>query len=58
MANELARPLTDAEERRWQERLAALARELLRGVLFLLAVPGEADGGGEADCAARIRRLL
>lgn len=37
---------------------AAAARELLRGVLFFLAVPEEADGGGEADRAARIRTLL
>ena len=76
--NELTRPLTGAEERLWQEKLAALlvrqialytanesssvpaaaARELLRGVLFFLAVPEEADGGGEADRAARIRTLL
>lgn len=78
MANELTRPLTDAEERLWQEKLAALlvrqialytanesssvptaaAQELLRGVLFFLAVPEEPDGGGEADRAARIRTLL
>ena len=78
MANELTRPLTADEERRWRERLAALlarqialhtanesssvpaalAWELLRGVLFLLAVPAEADGGGEADRAVRIRTLL
>ena len=78
MANELTCPLTDAEERLWQEKLAALlvrqialytanesssvpaaaARELLRGVLFFLAVPEEPDGGGEADRAARIRTLL
>ena len=78
MMNELTRPLTGAEERLWQEKLAALlvrqialytanesssvpaaaARELLRGVLFFLAVPEEADGGGEADRAARIRTLL
>ena len=78
MTNELTRPLTGAEERLWQEKLAALlvrqialytanesssvpaaaARELLRGVLFFLAVPEEADGGGEADRAARIRTLL
>lgn len=80
MANELARPLTADEERRWQEQVAALlarqialytanesssvpraaAEELLRGVLFLLAVPMEMDGGGEADArgAARIRILL
>ena len=32
--------------------------ELLRGVLFFLAVPEEADGGGEADRADRIRVLL
>ena len=71
MMNELTRPLTGAEERLWQEKLAALlvrqialytanesssvpaaaARELLRGVLFFLAVPEEADGGGEADRA-------
>ena len=58
MTNELTRPLTDAEEGLWQEKLAALlvrqialytanesssvpaaaARELLRGVLFFLAV--------------------
>ena len=37
---------------------AAAARELLRGVLFFLAVPEEPDGGGEADRAARIRTLL
>ena len=37
---------------------AAAARELLRGVLFFLAVPEEADGGGEADRADRIRVLL
>ena len=36
----------------------AAAQELLRGVLFFLAVPEEADGGGEADRAARIRTLL
>lgn len=36
----------------------AAARELLRGVLFFLAVPEEPDGGGEADRAARIRTLL
>ena len=78
MTNELTRPLTDAEEGLWQEKLAALlvrqialytanesssvpaaaARELLRGVLFFLAVPEEPDGGGEADRAARIRTLL
>ena len=78
MMNELTRPLTDAEEGLWQEKLAALlvrqialytanesssvpaaaARELLRGVLFFLAVPEEPDGGGEADRAARIRTLL
>ena len=78
MANELTCPLTGAEERLWQEKLAALlvrqialytanesssvpaaaARELLRGVLFFLAVPEEPDGGGEADRAARIRTLL
>ena len=78
MMNELTRPLTGAEERLWQEKLAALlvrqialytanesssvpaaaARELLRGVLFFLAVPEEADGGGEADRADRIRVLL
>lgn len=33
----------------WEETL---------GVLFFLAVPEEADGGGEADRAARIRTLL
>ena len=63
MMNELTRPLTGAEERLWQEKLAALlvrqialytanesssvpaaaARELLRGVLYFLAVPEEAD---------------
>ena len=78
MTNELTRPLTDAEEGLWQEKLAALlvrqialytanesssvptaaARELLRGVLFFLAVPEEPDGGGEADRTARIRTLL
>ena len=78
MSNELTRPLTDAEEGLWQEKLAALlvrqialytaneggsvpaaaARELLRGVLFFLAVPEEPDGGGEADRVARIRTLL
>ena len=78
MTNELTCPLTGAEERLWQEKLAALlvrqialytanesssvpaaaARELLRGVLFFLAVPEEADGGGEADRAARICTLL
>ena len=80
MASELTRSLTADEERRWQERLAALlvrqialytanesssvpaaiARELLRGVLFLLAVPMEVDGGDEADVqgAERIRTLL
>ena len=87
MANELTRPLTDAEERLWQEKLAALlvrqialytanesssvpaaaARELLRGVLFFLAVPEEPEASSqpedvgsryEADRAARIRTLL
>ena len=78
MANELTCPLTGAEERLWQEKLAALlvrqialytanesssvptaaAQELLRGVLFFLAVPEEADGEGEADRADRIRVLL
>ena len=71
MMNELTRPLTGAEERLWQEKLAALlvrqialytanesssvpaaaARELLRGVLFFLAVPEEADA--EAKRIAR-----
>ena len=36
----------------------AAAQELLRGVLFFLAVPEEPDGGGAADRAARIRTLL
>lgn len=78
MTNELTRPLTDAEEGLWQEKLAVLlvrqialytanesssvptaaARELLRGVLFFLAVPEEPGGGGEADRAARICTLL
>lgn len=87
MANELTRPLTDAEERLWQEKLAALlvrqialytanesssvpaaaARELLRGVLFFLAVPEEPEASSqpedvgsryEADRAACIRTLL
>ena len=78
MTNELTRPLTGAEERLWQEKLAALlvrqialytanesssvptaaAQELLRGVLFFLAVPEEPDGGGEAERADRIRVLL
>ena len=87
MANELTRPLTGAEERRWQEKLAALlvrqialytanesssvptaaARELLRGVLFFLAVPEEPEASSpsedagsryEAERAARIRTLL
>ena len=78
MTNELTRPLTDAEERLWQEKLAALlvrqialytanesssvpaaaARELLRGVLFFLAVPEEPDGGGEADRADAYPRTL
>ena len=86
MTNELTRPLTGAEERLWQEKLAALlvrqialytanesssvpaaaARELLRGVLFFLAVPEEpeaapAGGCGEpiwAERADRIRVLL
>ena len=63
MTNELTRPLTGAEERLWQEKLAALlvrqialytanesssvptaaAQELLRGVLFFLAVPEEPE---------------
>jgi len=80
MASELTRSLTADEERRWQERLAALlarqialytanesssvpaaiARELLRGILFLLAMPAEVDGGDEMDVqgAERIRTLL
>lgn len=78
MTNELTRPLTDAEEGLWREKLAALlvrqialytanesssvpaaaAQELLRGVLFFLAVPEEPDGGGEAERADRIRVLL
>lgn len=87
MTNELTRPLTDAEERLWQEKLAALlvrqialytanesssvptaaAQELLRGVLFFLAVPEEPEASSrpedvgsryEADRAARIRTLL
>ena len=37
---------------------AAAAQELLRGVLFFLAVPEEPDGGGEAERADRIRVLL
>ena len=87
MTNELTRPLTGAEERLWQEKLAALlvrqialytanesssvpaaaARELLRGVLFFLAVPEEPEASSrpedvgsryEAERAARIRVLL
>lgn len=87
MTNELTRPLTGAEERLWQEKLAALlvrqialctanesssvpaaaARELLRGVLFFLAVPEEPEANSpsedagsryEAERAARIRTLL
>ena len=78
MTNELTRPLTDAEEGLWREKLAALlvrqialytanesssvpaaaAQELLRGVLFFLAVPEEPYGGGEAERADRIRVLL
>ena len=87
MTNELTRPLTGAEERLWQEKLAALlvrqitlytanesssvpaaaARELLRGVLFFLAVPEEpeandpsedAESRYEAERADRIRTLL
>ena len=85
--NELTRPLTGAEERLWQEKLAALlvrqialytanesssvpaaaARELLRGVLFFLAVPEEPEASSqpedvgsryEAERADRIRVLL
>lgn len=84
MTNELTRPLTDAEERLWQEKLAALlvrqialytanesssvptaaAQELLRGVLFFLAVPEEPEASSqpedvgsryEAERADRIR---
>ena len=87
MTNELTRPLTGAEERLWQEKLAALlvrqialytanesssvptaaAQELLRGVLFFLAVPEEPEASSrpedvgsryEAECADRIRVLL
>jgi len=87
MTNELTRPLTSAEEKIWQEKLAALlvrqialytanesssvpaaaARELLRGVLFFLAVPEEPEANSpsedaesryEAERAARIRALL
>ena len=87
MTNELTHPLTDAEERLWQEKLAALlvrqialytanesssvptaaARELLRGVLFFLAVPEEPEASSpseeaesryETERAARIRALL
>lgn len=78
MANELTCPLTGAEERLWQEKLAALlvrqialytanesssvpaaaARELLRGVLFFLAVPEDVGSRYEADRAACIRTLL
>ena len=87
MMNELTRPLTDAEEGLWQEKLAALlvrqialytanesssvpaaaARELLRGVLFFLAVPEEPEASSqaedvgsryEAERADRIRVLL
>ena len=87
MTNELTRPLTDAEEGLWQEKLAALlvrqialytanesssvpaaaARELLRGVLFFLAVPEEPEASSrpedvgsryEAERADRIRVLL
>ena len=87
MMNELTRPLTGAEERLWQEKLAALlvrqialytanesssvptaaAQELLRGVLFFLAVPEEPEASSrpedvgsryEADRAVRIRTLL
>ena len=78
MANELTCPLTGAEERLWQEKLAALlvrqialytanesssvpaaaARELLRGVLFFLAVPEDVGSRYEAERADRIRVLL
>ena len=87
MTNELTRRLTGAEERLWQEKLAALlvrqialytanesssvpaaaAQELLRGVLFFLAVPEEPEASGqsedvgsryEAERADRIRVLL
>ncbi len=87
MANELTCPLTGAEERLWQEKLAALlvrqialytanesssvptaaAQELLRGVLFFLAVPEEPEASSrpedvgsryEAERADRIRVLL
>lgn len=87
MSNELTCPLTGAEERLWQEKIAALlvrqialytanesssvptaaAQELLRGVLFFLAVPEEPEASSrpedvgsryEADRAVRIRTLL
>ena len=87
MSNELTCPLTGAEERLWQEKIAALlvrqialytanesssvptaaAQELLRGVLFFLAVPEEPEASSrpedvgsryEAERAARIRVLL
>ena len=86
MMNELTRPLTDAEEGLWQEKLATLlvrqialytanesssvpaaaARELLRGVLFFLAVLEEPEASSrpedvgsryEAERADRIRDL-
>ena len=69
MANELTCPLTGAEERLWQEKLAALlvrqialytanesssvptaaAQELLRGVLFFLAVPEEPEASSRPE---------
>ena len=87
MSNELTCPLTGAEERLWQEKIAALlvrqialytanesssvptaaAQELLRGVLFFLAVPEEPEASSrpedvgsryEAERADRIRVLL
>ena len=50
-------PLLRREDDAFENAAQTLA-ELLRGVLFFLAVPEEADGGGEADRAARIRTLL
>ena len=78
MTNELTRPLTGAEERLWQEKLAALlvrhialytanesssvptaaAQELLRVVLFFLAVPEDLELAAANGIIERSNKML